>query len=50
MHGEGATLREVAAHLEGASVRPPRGSRWHATSVRNVLLSKMNTEAVTVTY
>jgi DNA invertase Pin-like site-specific DNA recombinase len=31
------TLSEIASALNGRGVRPPRGSKWHRSSVRNVL-------------
>ena len=32
------TLAEIAEGLNGRGVRTPRGKRWHASTVRNVLL------------
>ena len=38
IHDAGAkTLREIATALNARGVTTPRGGRWHATSVKNVL-------------
>lgn len=46
MHAQGASLRQIAAMLHASGVQPPRGgSRWYASSVRDVLRSKIAREA-----
>ena len=45
MDREGASFREIAARLGEIGVMPHRGAKWHASSVRAVLRSKMATEA-----
>jgi len=32
------TLEALARGLNGRGVRPPRGSRWHVSSVANILV------------
>jgi site-specific DNA recombinase len=44
MDRDGASFREIAARLTEIGVMPHRGSKWHASSVRAVLRSKMATE------
>ena len=45
MDRSGSSFREIAARLTEIGVMPHRGSKWHASSVRAVLRSKMATEA-----
>lgn len=44
MDRAGSSFREIAARLTEIGVMPHRGSKWHASSVRAVLRSKMATE------
>ncbi len=37
LHGEGLSLREIAATLDAEGVRPKRAARWSAEAVRRVL-------------
>ena len=37
MHGEGLSLRQMAARLAGKGNKTPRGGAWTAAAVRNVL-------------
>ena len=32
-----STLRDIANALNGRGIRPPRGSNWHRSSVRNLI-------------
>jgi site-specific DNA recombinase len=41
MAKRGASLRQIADRLAKNGIRPPRGTRWHASGVRSVLNSKM---------
>nr|BAF45205.1 putative resolvase [uncultured bacterium] len=34
----GASLRQIAAELNARGIKTSRGGRWHATTVRNLLL------------
>ena len=45
MDREGASFREIGAMLAARDVAPHRGKRWHASSVRAVLRSRIATEA-----
>lgn len=44
LHGSGASLRQICAHLERLGFQPPRGVRWHASSIRAILCSTMFAE------
>ncbi len=41
MAANGASLRQIANALTRKNIAPPRGSQWHASSVRSVLNSKI---------
>lgn len=45
MDRDGASFREIAAHLTALGVTPHRSKVWHPSSVRAVLRSKIATEA-----
>ena len=34
----GASLRQIAAELNARGIKTARGGKWHATTVRNILL------------
>jgi DNA invertase Pin-like site-specific DNA recombinase len=36
-NGGANTLSEIAKALNGRGIRPPRGSNWHRSSVRNLI-------------
>jgi DNA invertase Pin-like site-specific DNA recombinase len=40
-HGEGASLRMIAGVLTAKKVKPPRGARWYASSVKAIIDSRM---------
>lgn len=40
-NGEGASLRQIATALAERNIRPPHGSKWHASSVLAVIRSRM---------
>ncbi|QXE92800.1 recombinase family protein [Geomonas subterranea] len=42
LRAQGATLREIAIHLDRAGVKTARGGRWTATAVKNVLARQVN--------
>lgn len=44
MDRDGASFREIAAHLTASGVKPHRGKAWHASTVRAMLASKMAAE------
>jgi len=46
LHGNGAPYREIIAMLDARGIRPHRGAKWYASTVRAVLQSRMNQEAV----
>ena len=39
LRGDGLSYRGIAAELEKRGVAPKRGSRWHPSSVRSILLT-----------
>ena len=46
MHDDGATLRSIAATLNAHRIAPAQGGKtWYASSVRSVLLSRMQSDA-----
>jgi hypothetical protein len=44
LRAAGTSFTAIAADLQRRGAPPPHGARWHSTSVRNVLLSKMTLE------
>lgn len=45
-NGEGASLRMIASALTAKEVKPPRGARWYASSVKAIIDSRMYQERV----
>jgi DNA invertase Pin-like site-specific DNA recombinase len=43
----GASLRQIAAELNARGIKTARGGKWHATTVRNILVSENIAEQAT---
>jgi len=41
----GASLRQIAAELNARGIKTARGGKWHATTVRNILMAKNGVKA-----